>query len=381
MCVVNKRLVIIALLLIVPLVAVAQFEDFFRNSFLSAGGGASLYYHDGDATPAASAELTYGKWLLTTVGLRGQIDYQYVLSDYNVPFLYGHGDIFFDPLTAFRGRNPSDNWRSWFFVGIGLVHKSGDNDFIGSAGLGTDCRIAKDWRLYAELRAMIHPSAFDHNQKSSGLYSLSLGVERDIMFNPTRARARHETQSFLNDWFIQVALGANSMQYNGVENVDRLRYAMPIIEAGLGKRINTTWAVRFQASGLYAKYQSMDRQSYGDPLYEDVLFSYVHFHGDLALDCIGLFTRRLSSFQLLPYAGMGAIFRSDNVSNYLFCINGGTLLSYRLPWGSSELFLDARYLMMQPRFIVTDAHQGSFSVGMFSLSLGYSYHLTKSSIR
>lgn len=378
----TKRIILILLFAVLPLLSSAQLSQFFRNSYISLGVNPNFYLYDGGSSLGGGANLAYGKWVLTSFGLRGQLSEQYAkgLTGSHL-YTYAHGDLFFDPITALRGRNPSDFWRFYVLVGFGAVHSNaGDNDFMGHAALGVDYRVSHDWRLFAEAGSYVQPSSFDNNNKASELFFLTMGVERDICHNPTRARARIETQNFRNDWFLQVALGANMLNYNGVgEFSDRLRYTMPVLDLGVGKRLNTTWAFRFHTSGLYAKYQMTHPAPYGDPTYSDEYFTYVFLNADLALNVIGLFTQQIPDFSVLPYGGMGVCVQGGHASNFLFGVDGGLMLSYRLPEGNSGIYLDARYVLMPPRFIETGINQGSFSVGIATLSLGYTHNLSKRS--
>lgn len=349
----------------------AQLPDFFRNSYVGVGVGPNYYINSRGGGLGAGAELTYGKWVLTSTGLRGQAAVQYatVTGGQSELLYYGHFDIFFDVLTALQGRNRSDLLRSWIAVGVGLVHTaSGDNDFCGVAGLGLDIKISDDWRLFAELESLIHPSDFDDNKKSSVLPMLKLGASFDIAANPTRSRSRTETRVFSNDWLFQVAFGVCSFNYSGLTGFDeRLSQLTPVFGFGLGKRLNNIWNIRLAVSGLYARSN-------------EELFSYYSINGDLMLDLVGLFNRNNLNpvFTARPYVSAGVASRLDDQSHFLFSPGCGLQLVVR-PRKNHEISLDGRYIVTPPRFAHVSQPQGTLSVGMATLLVGYGYTFTRSS--
>ena len=74
----------------------AQLPDFFRNSYVGVGVGPNYYINSRGGGLGGGAELTYGKWVLTSTGLRGQAAVQYatVTSGQSELLFYGHFDIF-----------------------------------------------------------------------------------------------------------------------------------------------------------------------------------------------------------------------------------------------------------------------------------------------
>lgn len=346
----------------------SQNNGFIHNTYVSFGIGPDAYVRNGGLSVGGGAEVAFGKWILNTAGIRGQFSGQYAGSQL---YTYADLDFFFDPITSIKGRSHSNFWRSYVIIGIGAVHGiNGDNDFSGNIGLGVDYVVGNNFRLYAELKNHIHPSGFDNNINSSLLSLLSFGAVYDIENNPTRSRSRLETQGLRNDCFFQVSLGVSSFNYNCIESMSqRLSLLTPIIEFSIGKRLNTHWLVRVSASGLYARS-------------EEELFSYYNIRGDLVLDVIPLFSPNGFSlpFALRPYVSTGVVARLDDQSNFLISATAGMMAVYKFS-KSNELYLDARYLMTPPRFAHVSQPQSTFSVGMATLSIGYSYMFTKSSYR
>ena len=341
--------------------AVAQVLSPVRNSFVSFGA-APGYYAGG---VCGGAELGLGKWILTSTALRGQFDV--MLADGNSssmhPFYYGHVDLVVDVFTAARARNLSNKWRSYVLVGGGIVHSSlGDNDFCALFGAGGEYRVSEDWRLYAELKSTLHPAEFDNNGSASLMTAFSAGMVYDIAVNPTRSRSRFETKQFANDWFFNVALGVTSLNYNGIASLNqRLSQLAPAFEFGLGKRLTTFWQVRLSASGLYAKS-------------EEELFTYYNLRGDIMVDPVALFNidNPHTLLTARPYLGVGVVSRLDNQTGFLISPAAGMQLVLR-PDKKNQLYLEARYLLVPPRFINIGTGQNTLSVGLATLVAGYSY--------
>ena len=363
----SKPLRILLLLISLSVATQAQRGEFFRNSQLSLAAAPNYYLNN----VGVGADLSFSKWLHTAAGLR--VEFSFALAGSNggglEPYYCPHVDIFFDPLTALRGRNTSDVWRLYFDVGFGLVRCTGDNDFFLHGGLGADRRIGRDWRLFAELSAMVFPSDFAGQTSPSLLPRLALGVTYDIANNPTRSRSRFETRDFGYDWFFQLAVGACSFRYSGIGSwSDRLNQLTPIFDFGLGKRITTLWGARLCVSGLYAKSS-------------EEVFTYYDIRGDLMFHLIDwiLPNRETPVLDFVPYAGGSVLSRLDDRRNFMITAAMGALISLNV-YDRNELYLDFRYLQTPSRFAHISTPQTLLSVGMTTLSLGYCYHFGRRSL-
>lgn len=365
----NVRLIRTILLFVAlsPLWANAQVGGPFHNSWLGIGAGVD-YYGNGIG---AGSNVSFGKWLLSTTALRTQITMQIpsLVGGTDEFLYYGHEDIMFDVFSALKGRNPSNLFRSYAGLGVGLVHSSlGDNDFCGVVLAGCDWKINNDWRVFGELSIYVHPSDFDRNISASSLEFLHFGVIYDIANNPTRSRSRYETQNLRNDWFFNVALGACSFNYRGIESFgQRLKQLTPIFEFGIGKRLTTLWQIRLCASGLYAKSR-------------DELFSYYNIRGDLMIDPMALILQDnpYCRFTALPFVSAGIITRLDDQSNFMFSPAAGLQLVYRAD-NRNQIFADFHYSITPPRFVRTDDAQSIYSVGMATVLIGYAYTFSRQS--
>lgn len=347
----------------------AQFQGLFDNTYLVGKVDANYYLNRSNGTLGGGMELGFGKRIINTASLRGVVSFQYAnRSDEADIIFYGHADALFDLLSSIRGRNTS-RFSSYVLLGTGLAHTiTGDNDFCGVIGIGGDWQMVEDWRLVYELTTLVHPSDFDKNSYASFLPMLTIGVLMDINHNPVRSRAKNETRHFGNDWFFQVAFGVNSMNYKGIGSFeDRVGLLAPAFEFGIGKSLTKAWACRLTASGIYGKTH-------------EELFSYYNLRGDFILDFIGWLSgeRRRTMVDLKPYLGACLVSRLDNQSKFLLGATLGSMLVYRHD-EKNEVFIDARYLLTPPRFAHVEQKQDIFSVGMLTMTIGYSYVFTRNS--
>lgn len=367
-----KKLLVLAVVTCVALMPVSRAQRFVHNSFFSAGLCGNAFLNDAATGIGGGLEFSYGKWLLTSAGMRGQLSAQYANGKDDAQLYYsGSFAFFFDPITSIRGRNLSNNLRMFVSVESGLIHSQrGDNDFFASLGLGGDVKISDNWRLYGEMKCKVFPADFDGNERSSFMPILSLGATKDIDFNPTRSRASFETQRLEDDWFFQILFGVNSFSYKGLGSFsERMKLMTPSFDFGLGKRLTTLWMLRVQMAGLYT--QSKEEK-----------FSYYNVSGELVLDILSLWNKNYSNrrFAIRPCFGAGFVTRLDDQSHFLVSASGSLQVVYK-PSHYNEVFLEGRYVLVPPRFARVQESQSTFSVGMMTLSVGYSYTFSKGIIR
>ena len=210
---------------------------------------------------------------------------------------------------------------------------------------------------------------FDNNSKSSFLPSMTVGLMREIRNNPYQIRKRQDSQWIGNDWYYQVSLGVGSLNYKGIGTLEeRLSLLTPIVECGVGKALTKVWSGRFSFSGLYARSK-------------EELFTYYNIRGDLIVDVVEWLNPGVwqTLFTVKPYAGVSFLARFDDQSNFLLGTAFGAMLSIR-PNKNYDFYLDSRYLMTPPRFAHVSEAQETFSVGLATMSLGFSYYFTRRSI-
>ena len=194
----------------------AQFQNTFHNSYVSMGIAGSCYIGSTHTGYGGGVDFTFGKWLLTSAGIRAQLSAQYLShASASGLYCYGHADLFVDLLTSLKGRNPSNVFRSYLLVGIGLARSpQGDRDFCGFFGLGADFKVSKDWRLYAELSSMLHPSDFDDNTSdylAEGLMRSVIHSSRIAVKNPQDYEARSNIM-WTATWALNTLIGLGKQQ-------------------------------------------------------------------------------------------------------------------------------------------------------------------------
>ena len=357
----------------------AQFENVLDNTNVSFSIFPNYYINHDFGSMGAGVELGFGKWIIKTVSIRGQLALQYVQRRNESDFIaYLHGDWTFDIITSLKGHNKSD-FRSYLVLGIGAAHTlSGDNDFCGVAGIGLDWQMSAHWRLFTEASTIVHPSDFDKNSLSSNLASLKMGLIRDIRQNPTRRREAYDTRQFGYDWFFLLGTGVSWQRYNGKGDLkQRIEETKPIVEFGLGKTISRIWGLRLTGSGFYIKNMKE-------------MFTYYTVRGDMIIDVRSWLTpdektgmpmtpwTQSNIFNVKPYFGAGLVTRMDDNTHFLFSAVAGGLLTYRFG-SNNEIFIDGRYMLTPPRFARVRRKQNMFSVGLVSLTIGYSLFITQRS--
>lgn len=357
----------------------AQFEDALDNTYVNLSIYPNYYFNHGYGSMGVGVDLGFGKWLVRTVSIRGIMSMQYVQRSVEQGFIaYLHGDWTFDLITSIKGTNKS-NFRSYLILGIGLAHTlSGDNDFCGVGGIGLDWQMGLNWRLYSEAGIMIHPSDFDKNSLSSFLPNAKIGIIRDIRQNPTRRRATYDTQQFGYDWYFLIGTGVSWQKYKGKGDlIQRIEETKPIVEFGMGKTISKIWGVRLTGSGFYLK-----------NLKE--MFTYYSIRGDMIIDIRGWLTpeektglpmkpwTKSNILNLKPYFGASLVARMDDNAHFLFSAVAGGLLSYRFDT-NNEVFIEGSYMLTPPRFARVGIKQDMFSVGLISVTVGYSLSITQRS--
>ena len=364
-------------LLLFSFQAKSQGRGFFDNSFVSFGAGPDLYLNK----VGTAFDVSCGKWIVSTMGLRGQFSFNDVsiltIRSSENSYSCLHFDILFDPVASLNGRRVSRNWRSWFDVGIGFVHRIGDNDFCGVFGIGFDCKIKHNLLFYASFDAFVFPSGFDSQTNASLLSKVTAGVSCDILNNGFYSRSRSQTNNLYSDWYMQIAFGTCSFNYRGAGSLsNRLNQLSPIVELNLAKRYTSLWSARVSLSGVNARSVTES-------------FSYLNMRGDLILHTVGFLTNRKTDYpnsrnfeipkvDVCPYLGASLVSRFDDVHNFLFSVAAGSMFIFCIDI-DNQLYLDARYVAIPSRMALHEQPQGRFSVGLATLSVGYSHLLSKSS--
>lgn len=365
---VSPGIILTIVVALFPLTGRAQLQGAFDNTYMSVKAGPNYYWNHAVGAMGVGIDVDYGKWIINTFSLRGQISALFSNERRSQLYCYAHADALYDMVASFSGKRRG-NFRSYVICGIGFLNNlDKDYDCCLSVGLGGDVGVGGKWLMSCELKTMIIPSSFDEVMEPSILPTIMVGMVREINSNHNRIRTRRETRSFGNDWFVQIAAGVSSLNYNGLGGMEeRLSLLTPIAECGLGKNISKTWSGRFNLSGFYCKSKKE-------------LFSYYNIRGDMIMSLAGfLFPNvRTTSFDIKPYFGVSLLTRLDDQSNFQLGTALGMMFTLK-PMGNNEIYMDVRYVMTSKRFVHEHVNQTTLSVGMATVSIGYSYFFSKRS--
>lgn len=287
-------------------------------------------------------------------------------------YLAGHVDAVWRLFYSLSSGSHNAHQLSLFF-GVGAVRRwqneygESDNEFCLVPGIIYCCPISDATQLSFEFKSHIIPPHFDQSSTTSTLTSFSVGILHHL-----NSMARHNGTidgfyPFRSNWYVSVSAGANMFQYRGIADFSqRLQQITPAAEIAIGKHFTPILSFRLCASGIQASTSQAK-------------FTFIDGHIDALFNITNIIEqkqRRKFNFSL--YAGGGIIDRLDIHLPTLqvdFGANTRFRLSYR-----SDLFVDLRYNVIHYNF-ANIGNQSLFSVGMASLSVGYSVNIGKSTCR
>jgi outer membrane protein OmpA-like peptidoglycan-associated protein len=186
-------------------------NGFFDNWFISAGGGAQIYYGEFDSQLdfgkrlAPALDFSLGKWITPAIGLRAQysglkvngavqgLQGRYREGATDIANLYEekfnmfnlHGDVLWNISNTIFGYNPSRFWSFVPFAGAGYVRswKEGVDPVVKevgySAGLLNEIRLSDAVDLNLEIKTLMINERFDGLELGEGieeLVSATLGL-------------------------------------------------------------------------------------------------------------------------------------------------------------------------------------------------------------
>lgn len=406
-----KKIILIACLFagLLGLDSQAQTVRLIDNTFVSLGGGLSLYSNDhitsqdhlwGLPLGFPSIDASFGKWVLNSVACRIGFSSFVADNEYSVPgglvigskvypftggigdsngiassmFYSGHVDLFWDIRSSFSTLRTDRSFNIYPFIGLGFVMRnrnlytnSRDSDFIAIAGVNMDFLIHDDFRLFLEGKYIMFPQDYDNNVKLSGVCDLTLGLKYDIHRLPYRRRNNGESLNSYDDWYMAIGAGAN---YGfGAD------FGAPAVlgEITVGKYFTTCASARFQANGGLV--------SIGDDM-----DTYADIHGDLLLDVLNFVDQHLSrknknavlgrGFSPLLYAGAG-IYDRFGSGKIKVGVDAGCMFRFFLS-RSADLYIDARYAMV-PHLL--NPNSSAIAEGIPSLTFGYIHNFGMNTCR
>lgn len=180
---------------------------FWNNWFISAGGGAQVYFGDGDSQGsfgkriAPALDVAVGKWFTPGLGLRFEYSglqakgFGYAPGDYatgsvNNKGAYAqkwnvghfHGDVLFNASNIFCGYNEKRVYNLIPFVGFGVMHswdRPKTNELAATVGLINRFRLSSALDLNLEAKGTLVNDRFDGEiggNGKEGMASVTLGL-------------------------------------------------------------------------------------------------------------------------------------------------------------------------------------------------------------
>lgn len=176
-------------------------NGFWDNWFISAGGGAQIYFGQSDTYGdlgdriAPALDISLGKWITPSVGVRmqysglkakgwthGLLPYSdgtpdkngYYKEKFNTMNL--HADFLWNISNALGGERTDRFWSFVPYVGFGLAKSSGNgthkNELAVTAGLLHNLRLSDAVDINIEMKSMFVEQRFAHTNGSNGLNAL-----------------------------------------------------------------------------------------------------------------------------------------------------------------------------------------------------------------
>ena len=182
-------------------------NQFWDNWFISAGGGAQVYFGDGDSQGsfgkriAPTLDVAVGKWFTPGLGLRFEYSglqakgFGYIPGDYATGsknnkgaymqkwnMAHFHGDVLFNLSNLFCGYNETRVYNLIPYLGFGVMH-SWDalktNELAATVGLINRFRLSSALDLNLEAKGTLVNDRFDSEiggNAKEGLASITLGL-------------------------------------------------------------------------------------------------------------------------------------------------------------------------------------------------------------
>lgn len=354
-----RHIALLVLFLSLAWVSKADSRRLFNHSFIGLSGGLSSYATDNYSlfqNLGYNGTLTLGKWMLSPSGARLQFGYQSVAGNDGVLRGYTTATFSFmcDPIRAFSHSDKRKPVTTYIFAGAGAVHRQGDNDLLFDFGCNASLRISDAMDLFAEVGSHFFPGGFDGNTRTSFMFNASLGLSYMFKDNPLSRRPSGESLNFVEDWYLGVGIGANSMV--ALRNLSAVTPA-PSFDILFGKHFSTIWEARMRVSGLQS---ALDRQYFG----------FMGLNADLMCNVINVVGYKHNRpWNPTLYAGAGIIDNLSDENGFLFTLNGGFYLRH---WVGprSDVYLDVRGMAVPSRFSVAGTpYMATISIGYIS-SLG-----------
>ncbi len=177
-------------------------NTFWNNWFVSVGGGAQVYFGDGDSQGAFEKRITpafdvaVGKWFSPVVGARlmysgftakgasrdafltgERVNSKYGYSKFNVNNL--HADFMLNVNSLFAGYKADRVWNFIPYLGVGWAFHDGNNEPSVNAGILNAFRVSDALDINLDIRGMLVNDNFDGEmggRQSEGLLTAAVGL-------------------------------------------------------------------------------------------------------------------------------------------------------------------------------------------------------------
>lgn len=383
-----KRILPLILALGIACTTVAQENDgiVYPNTFFasfSVGGNSYTKNHEGGfAVPSVS--LSGGVWLAMPLAV--QLNADAMLNDGNALVAVDANFKWDLNATFFHVYNRRFLYPVPFYpiLGLGTLFVPGagedqsKNAFQLSLGLQAPFRVADHWDAMLQYKCIFLPQGFDGSQGDNYLHTFGIGLLWRQSYDPYHRRIERYTRGIAEDWFLGLGVGPNYSAFELFTNPDLGGFEMfgwaP--EVMVGRNFSNFWSVRFVLGGLTAHeaYDTVEQRPGNG-------YRYGYLHADVLLNVSNLIWRgRGVRFNMLPYLGAGPVWRFDDPT-FKIAANAGLQLRYYLS-RHSDIYLDARYVMVEPSVGGGEGPSGKFyGVGLPSLTLGYIYNFGHNTTR
>ena len=346
----------------------------FQKCYFSVGLGGVGYLNgdirEGDMPLGYAGDVSFGINLFQTVGFRVQALGTHVRNITNLSHFYfgGHADVTFNLLKFLRGGKASVDNELQLFFGCGFIQRfvsaddSRDNELMLVPGVFYEHRIFNDVLLHLEIKSLLFPPDFDHNAHISSQLMFTAGILHRFSNHPYQATYATSHIESRKNWYFSVAAGANSFIYKGVPSTSSLLSQVgPTVDVAVGHYVSPVWGLRMSLSGGIS---STHRSS----------FTTLAAHGDVLFNINNMiYPQQNRRFNMSVYAGAGLIGNFSN-GNVEALVHVGVLPRIWLSL-SSDIFFDARYMVMPARFTGLSS-AGILSTGMLSAQIGYCYNFS-----
>ena len=382
-----KKLLLSALMLCCGLSLTAQENDgiiYPGTMYASFGLGAFDYASNGTSHfGVPSVNVTSGFWVSDPLAIQLSLDA--MLGNNNAgqstAFIFANAEFKWDVNSTFfhlYNKNYLSPVPVYPIFGMGMgtcmaFDSASDSDYAFHLALGFQApyRVSDKMDAILQYKCYILPQGYDGSEKVGTMHTFGVGLLFRQSNEPFHRRTERSSRAKGEDWFFGLGIGPNYSSFDLFTNPNHGGMVMLGVtpEIMLGRNFSNFWTLRVQLAGLTAHeiYDTIHQEAG-----QSYRFSYAH--ADLMFNVSSLIWRRRgASFSIMPYFGVGPVWRYDK-SMFTMGADAGLFLRQYIS-RKSDLYLDMRYLMVPPRIGGSTGPSGKFyGVGFPSVTVGYVYN-------